>query len=91
MSITNHIRNYYEQLVAEEVRRQVEAGGHSTSVDYMADVACVALNRLPARYIRYEVDMAFYMTPDELQQTQASIVSAVRDALVFVNRHQRDD
>lgn len=63
MSISNHIRNYYEQLVAEEVRRRLHDAEPPATLDYMADVACVALNRLPPRYIRFEVDMAFICRP----------------------------
>ena len=91
MSIANHIRNYYEQLVAEEVLRVMQEKSESTDIDYMADVACVALNRLPARYIRYEVDMAFYMSPDELAATTASVRNAVQQAISFVDSHSRAD
>lgn len=91
MSISNHIRNYYEQLVAEEVRRRLSDAEPPASMDYMADVACVALNRLPARYIRFEVDMAFYMSPDEYVQTQQAVQDAVTDALAFVAQHSRGD
>ena len=91
MSISNHIRNYYEQLVAEEVRRRLNDAEPPASMDYMADVACVALNRLPSRYIRFEVDMAFYMSPDEYVQTQQAVQDAVTDALAFVAQHSRGD
>ncbi|WP_189388831.1 late competence development ComFB family protein [Bacterioplanes sanyensis] len=87
MSITNHIRNYYEQLVADEILRRV---GNRYDSDYMADVACVALNRLPPRYIRYEVDMAFYMSPDELKDIHERVDQAVSQALAFVEQHKRD-
>ncbi len=91
MSISNHIRNYYEQLVAEEIRRRLHDQKPSASLDYMADVACVALNRLPPRYIRFEVDMAFYMSPDEFVRTQQAVQDAVTDALAFVAQHSRSD
>lgn len=91
MSISNHIRNYYEQLVAEEVRRRLHDAEPPATLDYMADVACVALNRLPPRYIRFEVDMAFYMSADEYVQTQKAVEDAVTDALAFVAQHHRRD
>lgn len=91
MSIGNHIRNYYEQLVAEEIIRTLSEREDKPSVDYMADVACVALNRLPTRYIRYEVDMAFYMSPDELASTTAAVNNAVQQAISFVDNHHRKD
>lgn len=89
MSITHHIRNYYEQLVADEILQRV-GNDNNISSDYMADVACVALNRLPPRYIRYEVDMAFYMSPDELKDIQERVNECVTDALRFVAEHRRD-
>jgi len=57
----------------------------------MADIACVALNRLPPRYIRFEVDMAFFMTPDELVQTNNSVIKAVDEAITFVAEHRREE
>jgi hypothetical protein len=95
MSISHHIRNYYEQLVAEEILRQFKDRPLDVDVrrdsEYMADIACVALNRLPPRYIRHEVDMVFYMSPDELISTRDSIEQAVAAAIIFVEQHSRKD
>jgi competence protein ComFB len=95
MSISHHIRNYYEQLVAEEILRHLKDQPLDAEVrrdsEYMADVACVALNRLPPRYIRHEVDMAFYMSPDELVSTRDSIERTVAEAILFVAEHSRKD
>lgn len=88
MSINNHIRNYYEQLVAEEILQRLP-GQQDTG--YLADIACVALNHLPPRYIRHEVDMAFYMSPDELHQITERVQQAVTDAIDFIASHRRDD
>mgnify|MGYP006139518791 CR=1 FL=1 len=49
-----------------------------------ADVACVALNRLPPRYIRHEVDFAFYLTDRERIDNERSISEAVNFAFEFV-------
>ena len=88
MNITNNIHNYYEQLVAEEVlRRLPEEDDHG----YLADVACVALNHLPPRYIRHEVDMAFYMSPNELHDISERVKEAVAQAIEFIAAHRRDD
>jgi len=91
MSISHRIRNYYEQPVAEEIQRQMTSAGRQRDAGFMADVACVALNRLPPRYIRYEVDMAFYMSPDELVAMNQEITDKVAEALAFVDKHGRDD
>ena len=91
MSISHRIRNYYEQPVAEEILRQLRDASRPTDGGYMADIACVALNRLPPRYIRHEVDMAFYMSPDELVSMNDSIRQKVTEAIAFVDKHRRDD
>lgn len=91
MAIVNHISNYYEQVVAEEIHRQLDKRPKEESIDFMADVACVALNRLPPKYYRYEVDMAFYMSPNELFEVKDRVESTVKEAIEFVERHGRSD
>ena len=49
MSVFNSIQNYYERQVAEEIRYRVKEEYSQVDSDYITDVACVALNRLPAR------------------------------------------
>lgn len=91
MSFSHRIRNYYEQVVAEEVVRQFDGLERKKDSGVMADIACVALNRLPPKYIRYEVDMAFYMSPDELVNMKENIVKTVTEAIEFVDQHTRED
>ena len=55
------VHNYYERLVFEEVLRRA-AKRPDLMPDALADIACVALNRLPARYVRHDVDLMFYVT-----------------------------
>jgi hypothetical protein len=50
----------------------------------LADVACVALNRLPARYVRHDVDMMFYLTEQERQVIAVSMDEVLKFAFVFV-------
>lgn len=57
----------------------------SISTDLLCDVACVALNRLPPRYIRHIVDFSFYMTEQERLQTDQAIAEAVEYAFNFVS------
>ena len=47
-------------------------------------MACVALNRLPPRYIRHKVDMDFYMSADERRRREAAVKAAVEFAFGFV-------
>lgn len=79
------IHNYYERAVFNEVKKQAQAFPHLLGNDDMlADVACVALNRLPPRYIRHDVDLAFYQTERERSEGERSVVEAVEFALGFV-------
>lgn len=91
MAIVNYISNYYEQVVSEEIRRQLDNRAKEPTMDFMADVACVALNRLPPKYYRYEVDMAFYMSPNELHQVKEKVEEVVSEAISFVEQHGRKD
>jgi hypothetical protein len=81
------VHNYYEQMVLAEIERQLAERPEST--DFIADVACVALNHLPPRYIRHNVDMAFYLSPKESREMDEKVSAAVRRALTFV--HERRD
>ncbi|MES2824454.1 MAG: late competence development ComFB family protein [Pseudomonadota bacterium] len=83
------VHNYYEKLVLQEVMQQssrVQAGDR----EFMADVACVALNRLPPRYIRHDVDMTFFMSPQDMQETEQKITNAVAMALTYVESREQD-
>ena len=77
------VHNYYERLVFEEVVRMSESYSHY-SADMLADVACVALNRLPARYVRHDVDMMFYLTEHERQAIEESLGEALSFAFSLV-------
>ena len=85
---TDGIHNYYERMVLEEIRRVLpDRGG-----DLVADIACVALNHLPPRYIRHDVDMAFYLSPREQMEMEEKVRTAVQQAISFVqSRGQRVD
>lgn len=78
------VHNYYEQMVISEINRQL--GTRAMDTDFIADVACVALNHLPPRYIRYDVDMAFYLSPNESQEMEEKVAGAVRNAIAFVEK-----
>jgi Late competence development protein ComFB len=79
------IRNHHEQAVFDAVlagREVYPAVG--PNAELLADVACVALNRLPARYIRHPVDFLFYLTERERTAFDASVREAVKYAYEFV-------
>jgi hypothetical protein len=80
------IYNHHERAVAEMVRSMVPryAQPQLINEDMLADIACVALNRLPPRYIRHEVDFAFYLTDKERIENERAIGEAVAFAFEFV-------
>lgn len=77
------VHNYYERLVFEEVVLRAPQFPDFTN-DMLADVSCVALNRLPARYVRHDVDMMFYLTEQERQAIELSLEEVITFAFRFV-------
>ncbi len=77
------VHNYYERLVFEEVARRASNYPRFTS-DMLADVSCVALNRLPARYVRHDVDMMFYLTEQERHAIELSLEEVLQFSFGFV-------
>jgi Late competence development protein ComFB len=79
------IQNHHEQAVFAAVL----AGSPvyptvAADADLLADVACVALNRLPARYIRHQVDYSFFLTESEAAANEIAIARAVKHAFEYV-------
>lgn len=80
------VHNYYERLVTESILYSSTRAQQDP--DFLADVSCVALNHLPPRYIRHDVDMSFFMSPVERQETSDKVQQAVDHAIEFVTQHQ---
>jgi len=78
------IHNHHERAVIEAVRTGSPRYPHLADEELLADIACVALNRLPPRYIRHEVDFAFYLTDRERSENERAIGEAVAFAFEFV-------
>jgi hypothetical protein len=76
------IHNHNEQAVFEEVLRQ--AAARRVEPGLLADIACVALNQLPPRYIRHDVDFNFYLTAAEREHNAQMVRDAVSYAFDFV-------
>ena len=77
------IYNHHERSVFDAVRVASARYPHLEG-ELLADIACVALNRLPPRYIRHEVDFAFYLTDKERGENERAITEAVSFAFEFV-------
>ena len=88
MKLHDDVHNYYENLVVNKLQ-QLNINEDTKEADYLADLCCLVLNQLPPRYIRYEVDMAFYMPQAERLQMEMNVDSAIRSAIKFLN--ERDN
>ena len=77
-----NLHNYYETLVTDYLR---EKHSDISDLELLEDIACVALNQLPVRYIRHNVDFIFYMSPEERTKMEEQVQKAVKDAIKFVN------
>lgn len=77
------IHNHHERAVFDEVRIQAKVRP-SVEARLLADIACVALNQLPPRYIRHDVDFNFYLTAAEREHNEQLVRDAVAYAFDFV-------
>ncbi len=82
MKLDNDIHNYYEYLVIEHLtHRDVDQ-----DPDYIADLCCLVLNQLPPRYIRYQVDMAFYLPKHERIEMEIKVKEAIDRSIDYLNK-----
>ncbi|MCC5451594.1 late competence development ComFB family protein [Rheinheimera sp. UJ51] len=83
MTLDSDIHNFYEKLLLDHI---VELGlDQEKESEYLADLCCISLNLLPPRYIRYEVDMSFYMPQSERFEMQMKVKEAVSRARSFLD------
>jgi hypothetical protein len=84
------VHNYYERLILEDVVRLAHRHPDFND-DMLADVACIALNQLPARYVRHDVDLMFFLTENDRLHIEQSIAAALHYAFNFVAERQNSD
>lgn len=81
------IYNYYERLVYDEVMKVLNQNNLQLNTDNAEDIACLALNQLPARYVRHSVDAAFYLGGAEREKMYKAVAAAVATAVEKVREH----
>ncbi|OLF76064.1 competence protein ComFB [Pseudoalteromonas haloplanktis] len=79
MRLDDDIHNFYEKLVLEEIEKRKLNERYND--DVMADFCCTVLNQLPPRYIRYDVDMAFYLTQTDRLDMEQRVEAAINFAI----------
>ncbi len=87
MKLDDDIHNYYEKLLLDHLVELRLDDQYDT--EYLADLCCIVLNQLPPKYIRYEVDMAFYLPQTERFEMVMKVREAVSKAKAFLDT-QRD-
>jgi hypothetical protein len=86
MSIRDQIHNYYEAKVVQAISEI--AGNRGYENEQMVDLACLALNNLPTRYFRHEVDLAFYMSAHEHEDIDRRVKQSVMDAIAYIEQQK---
>lgn len=87
MRISDDIHNYYEKLVIQHFTALKLEEKHDS--DFIADLTCIVLNQLTPRYIRHEVDMAFYLPASERFEMEKNVKTAINKALDFMKAQGR--
>lgn len=79
------IYNRNERIVFDRVR---EASARFPELaedqDLLADASCVALNALPARYVRHAVDSSSHISDTQYEKDTEAVKDAVESALILV-------
>jgi competence protein ComFB len=81
------VENWYEKIVFEKIRQVSLNNREMLDSSLWADVACLALNHLPPRYVRHSVDMTFYLSPQEQMEMDQRVDKAIANALTYVKQH----
>jgi hypothetical protein len=89
MKISDDIHNYYEKLVMQHFT--LSKFDEKYDEDFLADLTCVVLNQLPTRYIRHEVDMAFYLPASERFEMESKVKVAIAKSIEFMKIHHVDN
>jgi hypothetical protein len=66
------------------MRRAQQPEHQDYTADMLSDVACLSLNRMPARYVRHDVDLMFYLTEQERHAIEQSLDEVLKFAFGFV-------
>jgi glutathione S-transferase len=72
------------EVCAEVLDRAAQQPWLADDPELLADVACVALNRLQPHYIRHAVDFAFHVGDRERLESQRQVGEAVAFAFSYV-------
>ena len=78
------MHNYYERQVFDYINQQLIDQYEDMDEEFFLDVACYSLSKLPARYIRHEIDMMFFLTPEEEEKMDLMVSETIQSAAQFI-------
>jgi hypothetical protein len=79
------IHNRHERAVFDKVKEASARFPDLTgNEELLADAVCVALNALPAHYVRHDVDLSVHMSDAQREKDAKSVNDAVESALKLV-------
>lgn len=84
MKLDLEIHNFYEHLVLEQLQENNLSEKYDQ--DFIADLCCLTLTHLPARYIRHDIDMAFYLKSTERQAMNKEVRDALSCSLLYLEK-----
>ncbi len=82
------IENYYERLVMECIRESLRDSAESADEDLVDDLACLALNALPPRYVRHAVDLFSHLGDEDRDVMRQEVAEAVGMGLATIRRRR---
>ncbi len=81
------IHNYYEDLVIEALNAKMSI--EDINDEEFSDIVCLALNYLPPKYIRHEVDLIYFSNEGETHEMRKFAKHAVQKATRVVKLNTR--
>ena len=83
------VENYFHRLVVEHLMAEYADSELAKIPGALEDIACLALNQLPPRYVRHSVDAAFYLAGEPLETMKEKVRDAVKYSAKYVAKHPR--
>ncbi|SBS35882.1 Late competence development protein ComFB [Marinomonas aquimarina] len=87
MTIEGEFHNYYEKVLFEHLEANDLL---EKDEDYLADLCCITLNHLPTKYVRHDVDTAFFLTRAERARMDIKVNRALQDAIEYLDQEFLD-
>lgn len=84
--IPDEVHNYYEDLLKQHLHSLKLFDMHDE--DYIADFCCLVLNQLPTQYIRHNVDMYHYTSPQRFEEMAFQMQTAINNAISWLKREE---